>query len=60
MEEISSVADFCVHFDREECSVCLFVIGVFMENLSDEVFSFKDADPHVFVCFNNDEFWMVD
>jgi hypothetical protein len=33
---------------------------VFLENLSDEVFVFKDSDPHVFVSFDDDELWMVD
>jgi hypothetical protein len=60
MEEISSVADFCICFIRGESLVCLLVVEVFLENLSDEVFAFKDADPNVFVCFNDDELWMID
>jgi hypothetical protein len=39
--------------------VCLLVVEVFLENC-DEVFAFKDADPHVFVSFDDDEGWMVD
>ena len=60
MDEISSVADFCICVVRGESLVCLLVVEVFLENLSNEVFVFKDADPHVFVCFDDDEFWVVD
>jgi hypothetical protein len=60
MEKISNVADFCIHFSEGESLVCLLVVEMFLENLSDEVIMFKDADPHVFVCFDNDEPWMID
>ncbi len=40
MEEISSVADFCICFVRGEFLVCLFVIEVFPANFGNEVFAF--------------------
>jgi hypothetical protein len=60
MEEISNVADFCICFNEGESLVCLLVVEMFLENLSDEVHAFKDADPHVFVCLDYDEPWMID
>ena len=60
MEEMSNVADFCVHFGKGESLVCLLVVEVILENLSDEVLAFEDADSHIFVCFSDDEPWVID